>query len=192
MKKEITKNLNPIELFLFFFKIGCFTFGGGWSIIAQMEEEFINRRAIITKEELLDITSVGKSLPGIMITNIAVIFGYRVCGIPGAIAATLGMATPPIIILTLVTFIYNSIKDNTYVAAALKGIRAAVAPIIFSSVISMWKAAMKDKACILFCLAAFILTSFLDVGNIPVILTGIIIACGLCIFRKGDKSHGAS
>ena len=188
----MTKQLNPIELFFFFFKIGCFTFGGGWSIIAQMEEEFINRRAIITKEELLDMTSVGKSLPGIMITNISVIFGYRVCGAAGAIMATLGLATPAILILSLVTLLYNSIKDNAYVAAALKGIRAAVAPIIFSSVFSMWKAAMKDRACLLFCLGAFILTAFLDVGNIPVILTGVAIACGLCILSKGGKLHGAS
>ena len=192
MKKKTQNQLTPIELFLFFFKIGCFTFGGGWSILAQMEEEFINKRAIITKEELLDMTSVGKSLPGIMITNISVIFGYRVCGIAGAIMATLGMSAPPIIILTLVTLLYNSIKDNRYVAAALKGIRSAVAPIIFSSVISMWKAAMKDSACLLFCLGAFVLTTFLDVGNIPVILTGVAIACYLCLFKKGGQQYGAS
>ena len=72
-----------MELFLYFAKIGCFTFGGGWSIIAQMQEEFINKRHTLTEEELLDITSVAKSLPGIMITNISVIFGYRTAGIPG-------------------------------------------------------------------------------------------------------------
>ena len=138
------------------------------------------------------MTSVGKSLPGIMITNISVIFGYRVCGIAGAIMATLGMSAPPIIILTLVTLLYNSIKGNRYVAAALKGIRSAVAPIIFSSVISMWKAAMKDSACLLFCLGAFVLTTFLDVGNIPIILTGVAIACYLCLFKKGGQQYGAS
>ncbi len=192
MKKKTQNQLTPIELFLFFFKIGWFTFGGGWSIIAQMEEEFIRKRAVITKEELLDMISVGKSLPGIMITNISVIFGYRNCKIPGAIAATLGMTTPPIFILTLVTFLYNSIKDNFYVAAALKGIRAAVAPIIFSSVISMWKAGMKDMAGLVFCFGAFVLTAFFDVDNIPVILTGVAIACFLCLFKKGDKQNGAS
>lgn len=173
-----------LSLFLFFFRIGCFTFGGGWSILAQMEEEFINKQNVLTKDELLDITSVGKSLPGIMITNISVIFGYRMAGIPGAIAATLGIVTPSVLILSLVTVMYSFISDNIYVGYALKGIRAAVIPIIGSSVISLWKSAIKDKVCLVFCLGAFILTAFTAVGNIQVIICGICIACFLCIRGK--------
>lgn len=104
MKNKLLKSM---DLFLYFAKIGCFTFGGGWSIIAQMQEEFINKRHTLTEEELLDITSVAKSLPGIMITNISVIFGYRTAGIPGAVMATLGMATPSVAILTVVTMLYQ-------------------------------------------------------------------------------------
>lgn len=177
-----------LSLFLFFFKIGCFTFGGGWSILAQMEEEFIDKQKVLTKEELLDITSVGKSLPGIMITNISVIFGHRMAGIPGAIAATLGIVAPSVLILSVVTVMYNFIKDNIYVGYALKGIRAAVIPIIGSSVISLWRSAMKDKACLVFCFGAFILTAFMNFGNIPVILSGILIACILC-WRGKNGTH---
>lgn len=73
MKDRVKKGL---ELFAFFFKIGCFTFGGGWSILAQMEQEFVDKRKWLTKSELLDMVAVGRSVPGIMITNISMIFGY--------------------------------------------------------------------------------------------------------------------
>ena len=65
-------------LFCQFFKIGLFTFGGGWSIVTQMQNEFVDKRRWVTEEELLDMVSVGRSLPGIMIANISVLFGYRV------------------------------------------------------------------------------------------------------------------
>lgn len=85
MKKEKIKN--GLMLFAFFFKIGCFTFGGGWSILAQMEQEFVDKKKLITKEELLDMVAVGKSVPGIMITNISMLFGYYVGGWFGGVCA---------------------------------------------------------------------------------------------------------
>ena len=69
-----------LQLFRFFVKIGFFTFGGGWSILAQMQSEFVERRQWLTQEELLDIVSVGRSLPGIMIANISAPFGYHMGG----------------------------------------------------------------------------------------------------------------
>ena len=117
-----------LSIFAFFFKIGCFTFGGGWAILAQMEQEFVNKRQIITKDELLEMVAVGKSAPGIMITNISLLFGYHVAGVFGGICAVIGITSPAIIILSIVTLFYNSFKDNYWVHAALTGIRAAVVP----------------------------------------------------------------
>ena len=76
-----------LQLFRFFVKIGFFTFGGGWSILAQMQSEFVERRQWLTQEELLDIVSVGRSLPGIMIANISALFGYHMGGALSAAAA---------------------------------------------------------------------------------------------------------
>ena len=73
-----------LELFLYFFKIGFYTFGGGWSIIAQIQQEYVQKKGWITDEDLLDITSVGRSLPGLMIGNVSYLFGYHVAGFPGA------------------------------------------------------------------------------------------------------------
>ena len=69
-----------LELFLYFFKIGFYTFGGGWSIVAQIQQEYVQKKGWITDEDLLDITSVGRSLPGLMIGNVSYLFGYHVAG----------------------------------------------------------------------------------------------------------------
>ena len=110
MSKERIKN--GLMLFAFFFKIGCFTFGGGWSILAQMEQEFVDKRKLITKEELLDMVAVGKSVPGIMITNISMLFGYYVGGWFGGVCAVLGMTCPAVLILSFVTAFYKVLKSN--------------------------------------------------------------------------------
>ena len=71
-----------LGLFFQFMKFGLFTFGGGWSIVAQMQKLYVEQEKVITSEELLDLTSVGRSLPGTMIGNVAVLYGYRVAGLP--------------------------------------------------------------------------------------------------------------
>lgn len=162
-----------LSIFAFFFKIGCFTFGGGWAILAQMEQEFVDKRQIITKGELLEMVAVGKSAPGIMITNISLLFGYHVAGVFGGICAVLGITTPAIIILSIVTLFYNSFKDNYWVHAALTGIRAAVVPIIGSAALSLGKDALRTPPAITICLAAFCLSLFAGVSNIILVLAGV-------------------
>lgn len=194
MEKEKKAGRNRVEqwkmacsLFLYFCKIGFFTFGGGWSILAQMEEEFIDKRKVITKQDLLDMTSVGKSLPGIMITNITIVFGYRMAGVPGAIASTIGITVPPVVILSFVTVVYRWIKDNLYVGYVLKGIRAAVAPIIMASTVSLWKSGIKDRAAFFIFLAAFLCSAFTNMGNIPIVVSGLLLAVGLNFSVKRRK-----
>ena len=137
-----------------FFRIGCFTFGGGWSIVAQMEKEYVEKRRWLTDEELLDYTSVGRSTPGLMIGNVSILFGYHVAGIPGALAALLGISIPPVLIMLLVVFIYDRVKDNLYVSRAMTGVRAAVVPIIISALLKLLKSGLKDAFCFLVAAAA--------------------------------------
>lgn len=175
-------------LFLFFAKIGCFTFGGGWSILAQMEQEFVEKQKKITKEELLDIVSVGKSVPGIMITNISTIFGYQVAGWFGAVCAMVGIALPAVVILSIVTLGYSVLKDNVWVAGALKGIRAAVVPIIASATLSLAKSGLKSRLCAIICIVAAILCYFTDLNNIVIVLAGV----GFALVRMGVKQNESS
>lgn len=163
-----------LMLFAFFVKIGCFTFGGGWGILAQMEQEFINRRQLITKSDLLDLTAVGKSVPGIMITNISMLFGYQVAGLFGGICCVAGIALPAVVILSLVTVFYDVLKDNFWCFCALKGISCAVVPIIGSAALSLGKEAFKARGGIAICAAAFLFCYFTNVSNIVLIGLGIL------------------
>ncbi|MDO4556334.1 MAG: chromate transporter [Lachnospiraceae bacterium] len=173
-------------LFCFFAKIGCFTFGGGWSILAQMEQEFIEKQKLITKEELLDIVSIGKSVPGIMITNISTIFGYQIAGWFGAVCSMVGIALPAVVILSIITLGYSVLKDNLWVASALRGIRAAVVPIILSATFSLGKSALKGKLCWIICITAAGLCYFTTLNNIVIIVIGI----GFALIRMGVLKNG--
>ena len=119
-----------LRILLSFIKIGAFTFGSGWSIVAQMEQEFVDKRGWMTKSDLLELIAVGKSLPGIMVVNITMLFGYQMAGALGGICAAVGLCIPAVITLTVVTAIYDAIKDNYWVWSALRGVQCAVAPII--------------------------------------------------------------
>lgn len=185
MKKNV---VSAIKLFCFFAKIGFFTFGGGWSIVAQMQKEFVDKRRVITEEELLDITSVGRSMPGTMIGNVAIMFGYHTAGIPGAVGALLGMISPSLLILSILTFFYSNIKDNIYVARALVGIRASIVPIIGSAAMRLCKTALRDTTTYLICAAAFCLFLFTSINNIFIVLFGGL--CGLIIWEV--RLRGAS
>ena len=129
-------------MLLYFIKIGAFTFGSGWSIIAQMEREFEDERGWMTKSDLLELIAVGKSLPGIMVANITLLFGYQMAGVLGGICAAIGLCIPAVVTLTIVTAIYDAIKDNYWVWSALKGVQCAVAPIIGGAAISLGKDAL--------------------------------------------------
>lgn len=155
-----------------FLKFGCFTFGGGWSIVAQIQKEFVEKRHWITDEELLDFTSVGRSLPGLMIGNASVMFGYHTAGVPGALAALLGITVPPIAIMLGVVTVYDLVKDNPYVDRAMVGVRASVAPIILSAMLKLFKSGMKDAFCWLVALAALALSLFAGVNNVLIVLMG--------------------
>ncbi len=177
MKKKQTGR-TP-EIFKTFFKFGCFTFGGGWSIVAQIQKEYVEKKHWITDEELLDFTSVGRSIPGLMIGNTSVLFGYHAAGVSGAIAALLGIVIPPVLIMLGVVFLYDLAKDNMYVARAMMGVRAAVVPIIFSALLKLFKSGMKDAACYVVALVALALCLFTNLNNVLIVLLGA--AAGLLI-----------
>ncbi|MDY2629702.1 MAG: chromate transporter [Lachnospiraceae bacterium] len=188
MRKKLNmtsgKLKNSLMLFLFFVKIGCFTFGGGWSILAQMEQEFVDRKKILTKEELLDMVAVGRSLPGIMITNISMLFGYRFGGWIGGFCAVFGITFPAVAILSIVTVFYTALKDNHWMYAALRGIRAAVVPIIGSAALSLGKEVFKTRKGCIICAVAFLLYMFTDMGNITMIAAGVVLAL---VWRGGKQ-----
>ena len=100
-------------LFWEFIKLGAFTFGSGWSIIAQMEQEFVDKRHWVEQSDLLELIAVGKSLPGIMVANIVLLFGYQLAGPLGGILSAVGLCVPAVVVMTVVTAIMTSSRTIT-------------------------------------------------------------------------------
>ena len=168
-------------LYRYFAKVGFFTFGGGWSIIAQMQKDFVEDLKWVDSGELLDKISVGRSLPGTMISNVALLFGYSLAGLPGALASVAGIVTAPVLVLSVLTYCYGLLRDNLYVARALVGVRAVVVPIMLVTSANLLKSAYPYKLCYCVTLAGFLLCTFTGVSNALVVLLGGL--CGLAIMR---------
>ncbi|MBQ3397219.1 MAG: chromate transporter [Synergistaceae bacterium] len=178
-----------LRLYLQFLKFGSFTFGGGWSIVAQMKELYVEREKILTDEELLDITSIGRSLPGTMIGNIAMFFGHRQAGFLGGIACMFGMITVPMIVLIAITSFYTAFQSNIWVASAMKGVRTAVAPVILSALMGMIKSAFKLPPCIFIALAMFILFFAFNVSCVWLVVIGAVLGLIVCEYYERVNHH---
>lgn len=131
------------QLFITFFKIGAFTFGGGWAMISIIEKEIVDKHRWIAKEDFLDLLAVAQSLPGILAVNISVAVGDKLRGTRGSITAALGTILPSfMIILAIAIFLTpDLIKNNETLNAIFKGIRPAVVALIIAPVITSAKSA---------------------------------------------------
>ena len=185
MKEQYRK---LIVLYCTMFKIGCFTFGGGWSIIAQIEEEFCKKRGWVTEEQILDFMSVAKSLPGIMIVNYSVLFGYTAAGIPGALAASFGLVSPAVIVIEVITNFYDIFCNNPYVIRMMNGVRSAVIPVIIGAAWKLKKNALTDRATYLIGIAVTVICVVSDLNKLAiVVLCGLI---GIAIYVKERTGRG--
>ncbi len=132
-----------VQLFLSFFKIGAFTFGGGWAMISIIEKEIVDKHHWIDREEFLDLLAVAQSLPGILAVNISVAVGDKLRGMKGSLAAAAGCILPSfLMILCIAIFLTpDLIKNNPTLSAIFKGVRPAVVALIIAPVISSARAA---------------------------------------------------
>ena len=172
------------KLYVDFLKFGSFTFGGGWSIVAQMKELYVDQEHSMTDEELLDITSIGRSLPGTMIGNIAMFYGHRIAGFWGGVACMMGMITVPMIILLIITSFYTAFQNNIWVASAMKGIRTAVAPVILSALIGMIKSAFKLPPCYAVAVVMFVLYFFWRISPVWLVIMGAVLGLVMCEYYE--------
>ena len=136
------KNLGT--LFFTFFKIGLFTFGGGYAMIALLEEEFIQRRKWLDKDEFLDMTAIAESTPGPVAINSATYLGYKLAKVPGAATATVAVCLPSFLIIYAISLFFEQFTRLTVIANAFKGIQVCVIYLIFSAGVRMLKALDKS------------------------------------------------
>ena len=107
------------ESFSTFFRIGLFTLGGGYAMIPLIEEEVVNKKKWVTKDEMLDLIAIAQSCPGVFAINIATFIGYKLRKTRGAICTTLGTALPSFLIILAIAMFFSQFKDNKVVAAML-------------------------------------------------------------------------
>lgn len=131
-------------LFFTFFKIGLFTFGGGYAMIALLEEEFIQRRKWQDKDEFLDMTAIAESTPGPVAINSATYLGYKLAKVPGAATATVAVCLPSFLIIYAISLFFEQFTQLTVIASAFKGIQVCVIYLIFSAGVRMLKALDKS------------------------------------------------
>lgn len=178
------------DLFFTFFKIGAFTFGGGWAMISIIEKEIVDKHHWLEREDFLDLLAVAQSLPGILAVNIAVAIGDKLKGMRGSIVAALGTILPSftMILLIAVFLTPDLIKNNETLSAIFKGMRPAVVALIIAPVISSGKAAhINWKTIIIPVTVALLIWSKIPVVSNPIIYIVLGAVFGYMYLRSQHK-----
>ena len=171
-------------LFFTFFKIGLFTFGGGYAMIALLEEEFIQRRKWLDKDEFLDMTAIAESTPGPVAINSATYLGYKLVKVPGAATATVAVCLPSFLIIYAISLFFEQFTQLTVIASAFKGIQVCVIYLIFSAGVRMLKALDKSP----FATGVFAAVMLVMVG---LSLAGVSVSSILLILLSGAAGVAA-
>ena len=171
-------------LFFTFFKIGLFTFGGGYAMIALLEEEFIQRRKWQDKDEFLDMTAIAESTPGPVAINSATYLGYKLAKVPGAATATVAVCLPSFLIIYAISLFFEQFTQLTVIANAFKGIQVCVIYLIFSAGVRMLKALDKSP------FATGVLAAVMLV-MVGLSLAGVSVSSILLIFLSGAAGVAA-
>lgn len=158
------------EIFLSIFKIGAFTFGGGYAMIPLIEQEVVNNKKWLNKDEFMDVLVVAQSLPGAMAINASIFLGYRIAGILGAISALIAVILPSFIIIILIAAFFMQFRNNYYVNAAFMGITAAVPMLVLVGAISLDKGIPKNLRSLITILISLIALIFFHINPVVVII----------------------
>ena len=175
-----------LELFLTFAKIGAFTFGGGYAMLALLDHTCVEKKKWLSAEEFSDLTVIAESTPGPIAINCSTYAGYKKAGLPGAVAATLGMVLPSFIILLLISLFFENILAYSIIAKAFRGIRVAVSLLILQAGFKMAKKMLKSTktkvSSLLFLLFFFLVSLYLTLFNLRLSTILLILSAGTAGF----------
>ncbi len=183
------------SLFLTMLKIGLFTFGGGYAMIALLENEFMSKKKWLEKDEFLDVAAIAESTPGPIAINAATYIGYKNSGVVGSIIATLGICIPSFVIIYAISLFFDTFLSLTYVAYAFKGIQICVVYLILSAGLKMLKQIKKSTFNVVIISATIVCMVTLSVLAVEfstifyILISGTagVIMYLLGKFRKDDK-----
>jgi len=141
------------QLFWEFFKIGLFTFGGGYAMIPLIEKEIVNKYHWLTTAQFTDLVAISEMTPGPFAVNSATFVGYKVAKLAGAVASTFGIILPSFLIIWAIASVFFSFQDNQIVQAAFKGLRPAVLGLIFVAALTIGKVSISDYKSVIILIA---------------------------------------
>ena len=174
-----------IDLYRSFFTIGALTFGGGYAMLPMLEREVVEKHKWVTQEEILNYFAIGQCTPGVIAVNTATFVGYKQHKIIGGIAATLGVISPSIIIITVIAMVLQNFMDIVWVQHAFAGIRVAVCALIASSVLKLAKSNVKKWWHVALAVVAFI---WVVMGQSPVWMVVACAVLGIVMGRTVKKA----
>lgn len=183
------------ELFCTFFKIGAFTFGGGYAMVALLEHEFVEKKRWLTREEFLDMVAIAESTPGPVAVNSATYIGYKLAGVAGAAASTLAVCLPSFAVIYLISLFFDRFLQLTVVANAFKGIQACVIYLILSAGVKMLKNLQRtpfNTAVVAVVLAAMVGFSVLAVKFSSICCILLCGAAGVLAYAIGQGKKGGT
>ena len=186
-----------VDLFFTFAKIGLFTFGGGYAMIAMIENNCVERKQWITHDEMINITVIAESTPGPIAINCATFTGYKKAGFMGALVATLGMISPSFIVIYLISTFLDNFLELTIIANAFKGIKIAVGFLILDAAITMVKKMQKKKLpraiMVCSCIAMFCINIFaLDFSSISLMIIAAVVSLTIFVANGAPEQKGGA
>ena len=176
-----------LDLFLTWFKIGGFTYGGGMAMLPMIQAEIVDKKKWASEEEIIEWYAISQCTPGIIAVNIATFVGYKQKGTLGGIVATLGCVTPSIILISIIATFLNNIADIPVVKHALNGVSIAVCVLMSKSVYSLLKSSIKDIYCVFITVAAFVCSYYLSISSVIIVFVAALIGIGL---GKAKQTRG--
>ena len=185
-KKEVL-----LKIFISTLYLSAFTFGGGYVVITMMKKKFVDQYHWIQENEMLDLIAIAQSSPGAIAVNGAIVVGYKLAGMAGALIAIMATIIPPFLINSLISVFYNAFRDNFIVSQLLEGMQAGVGAVIVAVVCEMGLGIIHGKqlTSILIMAAAFVATCFLGVNVVYVVLICIVIGVVRTLIQKRRKAQ---
>ena len=158
------------QIFSVFFRIGAFTFGGGYAMIPLIQKEMVERKHWVEDEDILEVVAIAESTPGPIAVNASTFIGYRVAGFWGAFFGTFGMILPSFVIILVISFVLRAFQELRLVQYAFMGIRAGVLALMLRALFMMYRQTEKSILAYIVMAAAFVLTAFWDINVLWVII----------------------
>ncbi len=183
-----------LRLFLIFFKIGLFTFGGGYAMISVITHEVVEKKKYIDSEEFSDVVAIAESTPGPIAINSATYIGYRKAGVLGAISASIGVALPSLIIIYLISLFFAKVLEYPLVKRAFSGIQCGVSVLILSAGVKLLKNVKKNVASYVLMAASLLLLLLINFTNVGIstiyfVIVGAIL--GIAIYYRPKKKKSS-